>query len=97
MKFVSHGPLISRRYFVSGRVQGVGFRHFVNKHAQALGMAGYTRNLDDGRVEVYAIGTASSHDQLSGFLHKGPPTSQVRSVDVSEAAPERVEGFRIER
>ena len=49
--------LEARRYFVRGRVQGVGFRWFVQKNASTLRMRGYARNLDDGRVEVYAVGT----------------------------------------
>ena len=46
----------ARRYFVRGRVQGVGFRYFVERAAAELKLTGYTRNLDDGRVEVYAAG-----------------------------------------
>ncbi len=87
----------ARRYFVSGRVQGVGFRWFVEKHANQLGLQGYTRNLDDGRVEVYAIGTRAQHDDLTAQLRKGPPMSEVRDVEQQEASPERVNGFRISR
>jgi acylphosphatase len=56
---------------------------------------GYTSNLDDGRVEVYAIGTKAQLDQLSGYLWKGPPMSEVRGVEEQEAAMEKVSGFRI--
>ena len=49
--------VIARRYFVRGHVQGVGFRYFVERIAADLKLAGYTRNLDDGRVEVYAVGS----------------------------------------
>ena len=87
----------ARRYFVRGRVQGVGFRWFVEKHANSIGVKGYTCNLDDGRVEVYAVGTKSQLDQLSGFLWKGPAMSEVRGVDEEEAAVEKVGGFRISR
>src|SRR5437899_6172882 len=52
----------ARRYFVSGIVQGVGFRYFTQRSAQRLQLNGYTRNLPDGRVEAYAIGTP---DQLA--------------------------------
>lgn len=85
----------ARRYFVRGRVQGVYFRAFVQKRAGDIGMTGYTRNLDDGRVEVYAIGTAAQHDELKGHLFVGPPMSDVRGVEDQEAALERVSGFRI--
>lgn len=84
-----------RRYFVHGRVQGVGFRWFVKRNASDLGIAGYTRNLDDGRVEVYAVGTPEQLNELSGYLWKGPRMSDVRGVDEQEASPEAVNGFRI--
>ena len=87
----------ARRYLVRGRVQGVGFRWFVEKHANAIGVTGYTGNLDDGRVEVYAVGTKQQLDQLSGYLWKGPAMADVRGVDEEEAALEKVSGFRISR
>jgi acylphosphatase len=71
------------------------FRAFVQKHANDIGLKGYTRNLADGRVEVYAIGSPSELDQLKGYLWVGPPMSDVRGVEEQEAAPERVSGFRI--
>jgi acylphosphatase len=88
---------IARRYFVRGRVQGVGYRWFAQKTANVLGVRGYARNLDDGRVEVYALGTREQLDTLSGHLRKGPNFADVRGVDEQEAALERVSGFDIER
>lgn len=85
----------ARRYFVRGRVQGVGYRWFVQKSATSIGLSGYTRNLDDGRVEVYAIGEAEQLNELCGLLWKGPHLSDVRGVDEEEAAPEKISGFRI--
>ncbi|HYO82532.1 MAG TPA: acylphosphatase [Bryobacteraceae bacterium] len=87
----------ARRFHVSGRVQGVGFRWFVEKHAVEIGVQGYTANLDDGRVEVYAIGTQAQLDELAGWLHRGPAMSEVREVQSEEAAPKKVSGFRIAR
>lgn len=86
---------IARRYLIYGRVQGVGYRWFVQHAADALGMKGWARNLDDGSVEVYAIGTKAGHDELSARLHKGPSMSDVRGVDLLEAALEKHSGFRI--
>lgn len=86
---------MARRYFVRGRVQGVGFRYFVERAAGELGVTGYTRNLDDGRVEVYAIAPAETLTELEGRLWKGPRWSDVRGVEVLEASPERCSGFRI--
>lgn len=77
--------------FVSGRVQGVGYRRFAQKQADALSLKGWTRNLLDGRVEVVAIGTEDQLDQYCEALKKGPSFSQVRDVVVrtlDEKSPE---------
>ena len=92
----SEGEPVARRYFVRGRVQGVGFRYFVERVAEQLGVKGYTRNLDDGRVEVYAIAPAEILAELEGLLWKGPRWSDVRGVEASEASLERCSSFRIE-
>jgi len=88
---------IARRYFVRGRVQGVGYRWFAQKTANLLGVHGYARNLDDGRVEVYALGTREQIETFAGYLWKGPTFAEVRGVDELEAALERLTGFDIER
>jgi len=85
----------ARRYYVRGRVQGVGYRYFVQREAAALGLAGYAKNLDDGRVEVYAAGKASQLDDLLARLHQGPRLSGVRGVETIEAPVLEYEGFRI--
>ena len=54
----------ARRYFVSGTVQGVGYRYFAQRIARRLGVAGFVRNLNDGRVEVYAVGPANRLPEL---------------------------------
>ena len=87
--------LQARRYFVRGRVQGVGFRWFVQTNATTLRMPGYARNLDDGRVEVYAVGTPEQLNELCGLLWRGPRGSDVRGVEEQEAAMEGLSGFRI--
>lgn len=74
-----------RRYFVSGRVQGVGFRFFVERVAQQLGVGGYVKNLRDGRVEVYAIGLPKQLDSLKRRLAEGPRGARVERVDEEEA------------
>jgi acylphosphatase len=86
---------IARRYHVHGRVQGVGYRWFVQKAASDLGLHGYARNLDDGRVEVYATGTPAKLDELNGLLWKGPSFSDVRGVEVVEAQMVNYRDFRI--
>jgi len=76
----------ARRYFVSGLVQGVGYRYFTQDAAERLHLAGYVRNLRDGRVEAYAIG---SEDRLARFLavlKKGPRGAMVHGVAEESAA-----------
>ena len=87
---------IARRWFVRGRVQGVGYRYFAQHAAVGLGLTGYVRNLDDGRVEVYAVGPADKLDELAGMLHRGPRWADVRGVEEMEAAPQTGGEFRIE-
>ena len=71
----------TRRYVVSGRVQGVGFRYFVARELQALGVAGWVRNLADGRVEVVAEGEEDRLARLRTWLAHGPAGAHVRCVD----------------
>lgn len=68
------------RAVVSGRVQGVFYRMFVLREAQALGLCGRVRNRADGTVEVVAEGERSSLEQLVAKLHKGPPAAVVSQV-----------------
>lgn len=70
-----------RRCFVSGRVQGVGFRASTHQRARALGLSVRARNLDDGRVEVIARGSEDALDALCEWLHTGPRFAQVVHVD----------------
>jgi acylphosphatase len=84
----------ARRWYVSGRVQGVGFRWFVEKNATALGLRGWVRNEDDGRVQVYAIGTTRQLNELAGLLHRGPRMAEVRRVEEQEAAMQQLSSFR---
>jgi acylphosphatase len=85
----------AKRWFVSGIVQGVGFRDFVQRKATELGLAGWARNTHDGRVEVYAAGTPGALSELAAALHIGPRMAHVRSVEESEASVEPISGFGI--
>ena len=87
---------VARRWLVRGRVQGVGFRYFVQRAAQELGLAGYVRNLDDGRVEVYAIGPEARLSELAGVLHRGPRWAEVHGVEEQEAEIRSRTSFEIE-
>jgi acylphosphatase len=77
-------------------VQGVGFRWFVEKNASALGLRGWVRNEDDGRVQVYAVGNTGQLNKLAGLLHQGPRMAEVRGVEEQEAPMQQLSSFRSE-
>ena len=76
---------VARRYLVSGRVQGVGFRWFVREQARALGVAGVVRNQADGSVLVHALGSPGQLTRLEEALRHGPPGAQVDAVHIAPA------------
>ncbi len=76
------------RWVLSGRVQGVGFRWFVLRAAQRLGVTGWARNLWDGGVEVMGQGTLSMLHDFEKELHKGPLVSDVENVEKVEVTSE---------
>jgi len=73
--------LYARRFFVAGRVQGVGYRGFVEHVAGKLGLQGYVRNRRDGRVEVFAMGSPEALGQLRVALERGPMMSDVAGLN----------------
>jgi acylphosphatase len=85
----------AKKWFVSGSVQGVGFRYFVQRKARSLGLTGWTRNLDDGRVEVYAVGHEKALRELGAALHVGPQLARVRGVEERDDATQRVTDFSV--
>lgn len=85
----------SLRYLVSGRVQGVGYRYYVVRQADALGVAGWVRNLPDGRVEVVATSGEPALAAFEGRLWEGPPASRVNSVETSTWEQVSWSDFRI--
>lgn len=81
---------------VSGRVQGVMCRDFVQRKATLLGIVGEVENMPDGTVRVYAEGEKSALEQFVTFLKKGPPSAKVDSVSVQWTEPQSsFEGFSI--
>jgi acylphosphatase len=89
----------AKRFFVSGRVQGVGFLFFAERTAARLGVGGFVRNLSDGRVEVYALGSAEQMDALKDALQRGPRMAAVDRVEEHDAdiLREYANAFSIER
>ncbi|HKM85239.1 MAG TPA: acylphosphatase [Terriglobales bacterium] len=75
----------ARRFLVRGRVQGVGFRWFVEREAHILQIAGWVRNNHDGSVEVVAMGTREQLAGLRSRLQEGPRAARIDDVEESEA------------
>ncbi|MGH9379210.1 MAG: acylphosphatase [Thermoanaerobaculia bacterium] len=92
---MEEGGKIARRYLLSGRVQGVGFRYFTRRQAAMLKLCGWVRNLADGRVEVLAAGLAEPLALFERQLATGPPGAQVIAVEAEDADPPGEEGFNI--
>ena len=88
--------LQTRRYLISGRVQGVGFRWFVEREAAQIGVAGWVRNCENGDVEVMATGTPEQHSALRPRLQQGPRAARVDQVHESAAPLLQAQSFRIE-
>jgi acylphosphatase len=81
---------IARRFYVTGRVQGVFFRASTRHQAQQLNLTGHAVNLADGRVEVLAIGSADAVNSLQQWLWQGPPAAEVRDVQAQNVTLESV-------
>jgi acylphosphatase len=71
---------VSRRFRITGKVQGVYFRHSARLEAERLAIRGFARNLPDGSVEVVAHGAGTAIEGLCQWLHRGPPMARVESV-----------------
>lgn len=90
--------VVARRVLVSGLVQGVGFRFSTVRAAERLGVAGWARNLADGRVEVHAQGVPAAVASLVEWLHRGPPGAAVSGLHEEPAPVEpELEGFAVRR
>lgn len=85
----------AERFLVRGRVQGVGFRAFVRRSAETLGLSGHARNLPDGRVEVLAVGAPASREQLAAALARGPLLARVDAIEREACAVEATGPFVI--
>jgi acylphosphatase len=79
--------IVAKRFLVSGRVQGVGFRYFVQDHAAVEGVHGYVRNLPDGRVEALIEGDDESVLRVERALRRGPASARIDDVAVETAVP----------
>lgn len=83
----------TRKWLISGRVQGVFFRQSTRHQAEPLGLAGHALNLPGGRVEVVARGSVSALDALERWLQRGPAAARVDAVERVEAPASVPAGF----
>jgi acylphosphatase len=83
--------------YVTGNVQGVYFRATTRDTARDVGVDGWVRNLDDGRVEAVFEGSESAVDRMVEFCHEGSEAARVEDVDVTDESPQGEDGFRIRR
>ena len=87
---------VARRFVISGRVQGVGFRWFVHDAATREGVAGWVTNLLDGRVEAFVEGEQEAVRRVESALHVGPRSARVERVAVfDEDVTGGLKGFSI--
>jgi acylphosphatase len=91
----SGGGVATYRYLVEGKVQGVGFRYFALKEAETLGVAGFARNLPDGRVEVVAEAAEEVLSDFEARLREGPAFARVSGLSRSTLRPRGATGFDI--
>ena len=90
--------VIARKFFVSGEVQGVGFRFFAQRSSATHQVRGYVRNLKDGRVEVLAEGSSKAVEAFRHDLAAGPTHSRVGTIEELVVEPSGLySNFRIER
>ncbi len=87
--------MIRRRVLVVGRVQGVWYRDACRREATSRGVAGWVRNLDDGRVEATFEGPAESVSSMVAWCRVGPPRAVVTAVEVVDEEPIGATGFRL--
>lgn len=80
------------RVLVSGRVQGVWFRESTRRRAEELGVAGWVRNLPDGRVEALFEGDPAAVEAAVAFMGQGPPSARVEAIHVEECLTGEVQG-----
>jgi acylphosphatase len=88
---------IRAHVFITGRVQGVGYRFSTRDEANRLGINGWVRNLSDGRVEALFEGSKAAVEEMIKWCHKGPRAAVVKDVAVEYEEPEGLLGFETRR
>jgi len=91
---------IQKQLRITGRVQGVGFRHFTRQNAHELGISGWVKNLRNGDVEALLEGTVSDVDEMVSRLKTGPAAARVdgvQEIERSDASGKSIDGFKVKR
>lgn len=84
---------VCKRFYVTGKVQGVFFRASAAREARRLGLKGWAINMDDGRVEVLAYGTADGVGEMERWLQRGSSMARVQQVDSRPEVPDQFAGL----
>ena len=92
---MTHSNTICLRVFISGKVQGVGYRYSTVQKAQELGLRGWVRNRLDGRVEAIFAGPDPLITKMLQWCHQGPRSAKVIDVTVETLEPQRYQGFEV--
>lgn len=83
--------------YVSGVVQGVGFRYYTTRIAKEIGIKGFVKNLPDGRVYIYAVGEDSALEKFISSIRQGPPLAVVRNIEIKETEIKEFDKFEVRR
>ena len=81
----------STRLYIEGIVQGIFFRSFIKENAERYNVKGFTRNLEDGRIEIFIEGDTDSVNKMIEVCKKGPKHSQIKKIQIK---PEKFQGFK---
>lgn len=85
----------SVRLYIEGTVQGVFFRNFVKENAERHNVKGFTRNLEDGRVEIFIEGDSNDVEKMIELCKKGPRHSQIKRVTMKSEPFQGFKGFKV--
>jgi acylphosphatase len=85
------------RIFIEGGVQGVFFRAFIKERADNLGLTGYVKNLDDGRVEVAVEGRENNINKMIEACKRGPPHSKIKDIEIEKLSHQGFKEFKVIR
>ena len=85
------------RIYITGSVQGVFFRKFLKEKAEELGIRGYVRNLEDGRIEIVAEGKDNNVEEMWGVCQKGTPHTEIKDIQMEKLTHQGFKEFKIMR